>query len=1048
MSREVDLGGVEGLAFELMASSVGRYASINDWELLNNGVNVNLPYRTGAGPNDNLMFRTRVTVPETKHRWFIKILLTGNALIRINNEAWGYDEAHTYFPVNPGVNVIEVNATPRALFGQHTWDFRFDYAYLIEVNWSIMRLGLRLLALIDFIEHLPKDNPLRVDLEELLINVTKGIRVNPTLSQVTLTLMMLYDSPYSQFFNRMDLRRPDGSYVMGVGLHGLGVVKGFLSDIPKTIDPDSIPIHEIEDKLNSGLIKLSEKYPKEGLLVAVGHSHIDAAWLWPRGETIRKVIRTFSTMVNLIKEYGISFLQSSAQYYKWVEDNDPGLFNEVKKLIESGKWIIAGGMWIESDANIIDGESLARQFLYGQRYFLSRFGRMAKVGWLPDTFGFSANLPQIMRKSGIEVFSSWRIITHSLTEFPLHAFTWIGIDGSEIPTQVILVNYNNAHTPLNAYQAWSMYRGKDTLPQLIYPYGYGDGGGGPTREMIEYRELINELPSVPRVIEFREDDYVAALSSVKDKLPKWSGEIHVENFIGTYTTNLPIKELVAKSEAQLTDAEASVTMAYAVGAGDHGLSEINELWMRLLFNQFHDIVPGSAIKEVYDEAYSELRNLLLRSSELMSEAVSAVGRKLGLGDSLIVFNPLPWGRSGVIKIPRSIEVNLECQDNGEDRFVYVNTPAMGFSAYGVNGKCINPSNGVLVTRTGDGFSLENEYVKVNLNNKGDADSLIIKKSGVNVLKEPIKLMAHVERPLISDAWRFSLDSLNEGYELSTVSEPSLTITGPLISCVSSIKEFNKSRITQEVCLRKGSPVVEVKYSINWLDKGILVKTWINTVINAEEAVFDIPFGSLRRSTNPQVQLREGKIEVPALRWVDVSDNVKGLAVIAPSRHGYSVSGGRIGLSLLRSPTFPNPWSDVGEMETSIYLYPHLGNYQDAEVPRVTYEITHGLKYVIITGESRNQGVGQWSFMHVNPPEAMLTALKVAEDSMNELILRLYNPYERQVNVSIGINGVKVKGVTETDIIEKNEVGTLSGLNNILLKPFEIKTIRIKYDAGS
>ena len=293
MPNEVDLRSIEGFAFELAASSVGRYAPINDWEMLNSGLNVTLPYRTNAGPNDYLMFKARATVPESKHRWFIKILLNGNALVKVNNEAWGYDEAHTYFPVKPGGNIIEVHATPRALFGQHTWEFRFDYAYLIEVNWRIMRLGLRLLTLIDFIERLPKDNPLRGELEDLLANLTKGIRVSPTLSQITLTLMMLYDSPYSQFFSRMELRRPGGNYVMGVGLHGLGVVKGLLSDIPETINPDSIPINELEDELNRGLIKLSGKYPKEGLLIAVGHSHIDAAWLWPRGGTMRKVIRRF-----------------------------------------------------------------------------------------------------------------------------------------------------------------------------------------------------------------------------------------------------------------------------------------------------------------------------------------------------------------------------------------------------------------------------------------------------------------------------------------------------------------------------------------------------------------------------------------------------------------------------------------------------------------------------------------------------------------------------------------------------------------------------------
>ncbi len=1039
------LRGVEGLGFEITASSIGRFIPIKSW-IMGEGSSIELPFRVDATPNESFRFQASVSVPESKHRWFLKLLLSGNALVRIDNDAWGYDEAHTYFPLSPGNHTIMIEATPRTLFGQHMWEFRFNYAYLIEVNWDVLRLGLRLLALVDFASGLPSDSGLRRDLEELLINVTKGVRVNPTLSQITLMTLMLYDSPLSQWFSRGDLRRPPDSFIMNTGLYGLGVIKGHLGDVPKVIDDDSIAslVKGIEDKLNRGLSELTMKYPKEGVLLAVGHAHIDAAWLWPKAETINKVLRTFSTIVGLMREYDFSYIQSSAQYYEWVEHNDKGLFSEVSRLIKLGRWIIAGGMWIESDANIIDGESLVRQFLYGQRYFLSRFGKLAKIGWLPDTFGFSANLPQILRKSGIDVFVSWRIVTHELTQFPYHVFTWEGIDGSEIPTQVILVNYNNTHTPLNAYRAWSMYEGKGTLPQLIYPYGYGDGGGGPTREMLEYRDLMNRLPNIPSLVNLNEDDYASTLVNAKDKLPRWRGEIHVENFRGTYTTNLLIKELIAKAEAKLTDAELWVTLAYLTGAGDHGLSELEGLWKTLLFNQFHDIVPGSAIKEVYDDAYGELRSLLAKSEELINESTTAISKRFGIVNSLVVFNSAPWGRGGIIKVPRNVAVNSECQDFGDERLIYVEAPPVGFRAYAINGECVEPKDGVMVREDGGGFIMENSYVKVKVNSKGDIESIILKGSNAELINGSVKLMAHIEEPIVSDAWRFSLDSLNDGVEFNLASPPRVSIKGPLMSCIDVDKGFSKSRISQRICLSKYSPLIEVWSRIKWIDEGVLVKYWVNTTVESKEAVYDIPFGTLTRPTDPQVQVKEGKIEVPALRWVDLSDGAKGLAVISPSRHGYSVIGGRIGLSLLRSPTFPNPWSDLGDFETSIFIYPHMGDYKTAEVPKVTYDVMHELRHIIVSGvDELSNALGEWSFMELKPHKAVLTAVKTAEDSRNELIIRFYNPYDSSISMDITINdSYRPSTVVETNLIETEDHGSVN-LGSIVLEPYEVKTLRMR-----
>ena len=1037
----LDLRGVEGLAFELMASAVRRYAPIDTWVLVDYGEEVKLPYSVSADPGQVFRLRASVNVPQGKYRWFIKLMLSGNALVKIDGESWGYDEAHTYFPITPGEHAVYIEATPRLMFGQHEWGFRFNYSYLIEVDWGGLALGLKILQLVDLAEHLPADNPLRRDLEELLEGSIRGVRVSPTLTQAALALMLIYDQPAPLFFNRGDLRRPPGSYVFNAVVYGLGAVRGLIGDVEENIGEEEYSnlVRLIEGRVNEGLARLAEKYGKEGVLLAVGHSHIDAAWLWPKSETVRKVLRTFSTIVRLMDEYDFTYIQSSAQYYRWLEELDKGLLGKVSELVKRGRWIIAGGMWVESDTNIIDGESLARQFLYGQRYFLKTFGKIARIGWLPDSFGFSGNLPQIMRKSGIEVFSSWRIVTHELTEFPYHAFTWVGIDGTEIPTQVILVNYNNTHTPFNAYQAWSMYRGKGDLPTLIYPFGYGDGGGGPTREMLEYRDLINRIPGIPTVRNMSEDEFVSILKNAEGKLPKWVGEIHVENFRGTYTTNLPIKELMANAEASLTEAELWATLAHIAGVRRFGKVELDALWKTLLFNQFHDIVPGSAIREVYEEAYRELEEVISKSNSIIMDSIGSLARHYAPPGTLAVFNPAPWSRVEVIKIHGGLTINAECQEDHDGKYVLVEAPPMGFNTYKIGEECIKPSEGVSVSRVGGGLVLENSLVRVGVNNEGDIDSIVLKSDGVNMLREPAKILVHIEEPVRSDAWRFSLNSLADGAELSLKSGPTVVVEGPLISCIEVVKGFGRSTISQRICLRKNSPLVEIENTFNWVDRGVLVKYWLTTIISSDVAYYDIPFGVVKRTTKPEEQAKLGYVEVPALRWVDLSDGLRGIAVIAPSRHGYSASNGRIGLSLLRTPYHPNPWSDQGSFKTSIYIYPHRGDYEDAQVPKVAYEVMHRLRYVAVGNEAMGK-LPRLSFLEIKPGRAMLSAFKPSEDSDNEVVLRLYNPYYKDVEVEF-TGMLNLSNASEVDLIELNSYGFIGPLKALTLRPFEIKTIK-------
>jgi len=1037
----MDIRDVERRVFDIIASSIIRVIPVSTWKT--NEKDIVLPYRLDVTPDTISIFKTVVNVPSSPFKWFLKLLLSGNARIVIDgSKSFGYDEAHTYIPIEPGIHSIEIIASPRTLFGFHRWSISFDYAFLVEVSWDVMAIGLKLLQIIDFIHRLPKDDPLRTELESLLISAMMNTRIIPSLAQITVSLMFLYESPLFVIFRRGDLRDPYSDYLWLSGVYGVGVLKGYLEDIPKTsIDEAIVESHRIWNTIERGLERLREKYPKIGIMIAAGHSHIDAEWLWPRNETIEKVLRTFSTIVELMKEYkDFTYVQSSAQYYKWIEDRDPKLFQEIKKFVDEGRWIIVSGMWIESDTQLIDGESLARQFLYGQRYFMDRFGRISRIGWIPDSFGFSGNLPQIMRKSGIEVFITHKVMWNDTNEFPLHSFIWRGVDGSEIPVQVLINSYNETMTPWSIYSNWMRYKNKD-IPFMPYSYGYGDGGGGPTREMLEYIDLNNKLPRIPTIQVLNENEYIEKIKNVAKNLSKWEGELYVEIHRGTYTTNLKMKELMAKAEAILRELEIWNTIADIYGFKSLSKEHIESLWKIVLFNQFHDIIPGSSIREVYENAYRDLENVIKIAESNINDILINITKHTAKQQSLAIFNVLPWSRRGVLMIPKNLNIDaIECQETDYGRYIYVEAPPMGFKLYNVGGKCFEPRDGVIVKEIPSGIELENEYITIRIDSNGNISSIKLKDGDIELLKsQSNRLVAHVDRPGIFDAWDIRDDFLYQGEDMVLLDRPKITVKGPLVSCIEYTKGYKNSKIIQRLCIYKGSPVIEVNNRIVWNDKGLLIKIWFDTNINSEKAIFDIPYGAIERSTRFETSIEKARFEVPALRWMDLSDNEKGIAIIAPSRHGYSVIKNRIGLSLLRSPTFPNPWSDLGEFETTYYIYPHKGNYIEAEVPRIAYELIHKLRPVYVeSGENKEI---PYSYIKINPPISLIGTLKIAEDR-DGYILRIYNPYNIVAKVSLELSK-KPKQVIETNIIEVLSGNTVD-INNIELKPFEIKTLKLFY----
>jgi len=964
----------------------------------------------------------------------------GQPLVEISDtEKWGYDEAHTYFPIKPGSHRVLVKATPRTLFGYHTWSFRFGKALLVEASLDTIKTGLWLLELVEFTTSLPETSDLRAGISRLLVDVTRGLRLAISPKQIALATILLYEGPTGIFFTRRDLYKPYTDYVYLTGIYGTGIIKGLLEDPPAnyiTISDAHRVAREIEKRLLEGLSKLCEKYPKTGLLHIVGHSHIDAAWLWPQAETIEKVLRTFSTIVSLMREYEFTYIQSSAQYYKWVEERDSELFEKIKGLIENNKWIIAGGMWIESDTNLITGESLARQFLYGQRYFKEKFSRVAKIGFLPDSFGFSVNLPQLLHKSGLRVFIIHKVMWNDTTEFPYHTFKWRGIDGTEIPVQIIISSYGEPLSLVSLYKHWEKYRDKDRAPDLIYTYGYSNGGGGPTREMLNYIKLANAIPVVPEIRHLREEEYINVLENEVRKAPVYAGELYLEFHRGTYTTNLLIKELVAKSERLLVAVEIALSLLELYRGLEAEWGLLRELWEKLLLSEFHDVLPGSSIREVYVYAERDLREIIKTSRELIGRALNTIGTRGG--GYLLVFNPLPWIRRVLIKAPTEYGSlkGYECQDLGDYYAVLVPKiiPA-GVKTYEYTDTC-RAESGVRVITREDVIILKNEHLSIEVRDDGSISSLKLGPE-LEILREPSVLMVHSDMPGVFDAWEVTSEFLREGEVISASVEPQVVISGPLLSCVEVLREYSASRVNQLICVEKSSPLVKIKTTINWRDKNTLVKHWFKTAFKLMRAFYEVPFGVVERPTKMETPWEKARFEVPAVSWADFTSGDLGVAIISPSRHGYSARGGDFSLSLLRSPMFPNPWSDLGEYELTYYLYPHIGDYEIAEVPRVALEATTD----VYTSQADRELDS--SLIMVHPPRVILSAFKRSEDGEG-YIIRLYNPYSKETTVKITL-GFNAKYIYETDIPELEVLGVVGSYVNTLFlkfKPFEIKTLKV------
>ena len=839
-------------------------------------------------------------------------------------------------------------------------------------------------------------------------------------------------------------------------------------------------------------------YMKQFSIAAVGNSHIDMAWLWPWTETVEVVRNTFGTALQLMREYpDFKFTASTAQAYEWVEEKYPAMFQEIQQRVKEGRWEVIGGMWVEPDLNMPDGESLVRQVLYGKRYFQQKFGKDINIGWNPDSFGYNWQLPQIYKRSGIDYFVTQKLLWASeFTKFPYRLFWWQAPDGSRLLTY-FPSDYANQIDPQKMARdsatygpmMWKYNGGTDSAPvgalDMMYLYGVGDHGGGPTRQDLDTALRWQKGDLVYPQINFSTAaQYFADLEKDKAelKIPTWDGELYFQYHRGVQTSQSEEKRGNRQNEVLVLNAEKVAAIETLFGA-TYPQQNFDTAWKDILFNQFHDILPGSGIAINYVDAARRYAVASGIDRDSIQTALSDIAsRVISPGVSVLIFNPLSWTRTGEVEFevqfpngenkvgaigPDGNPLPIEVLDSNwrtgrlRVRLLATNVPALGYELVQLIPQATLPSAKLWLTATAD--SLENKFVRLKVDPKtGCITSLIDKRSKTEALALPVQsegsptaspdglpcgnlLQAFVDKPKRWDAWNIDADFVKQHWDLMQADEVKLVENTPLRAVIRVKHHFQKSSFVQDITLYPGVPRVDVHMKADWHEQHILLKVAFPVSARSDKATFEIPYGSVERPTTRNTPAEQAQFEVPALRWADISDATHGFSLLNDSKYGYDAKDNVLRLSLLRSPTWPDPETDQGQHEFTYSLYPHGGTWREAMTVRQGYE----LNYPLMT-QTTTQHPGtlpaEKSFFATTQDNVIITAIKKAADD-DALIVRFYEWAGKKGDVVLQLPW-KATQAWETNLMEVAPVPLqLDSTGNAVTvptNPYEIKTVKVRF----
>ncbi|MDB5080330.1 MAG: hypothetical protein JWP00_2254 [Chloroflexi bacterium] len=812
-------------------------------------------------------------------------------------------------------------------------------------------------------------------------------------------------------------------------------------------------------------------------VVSTGHAHIDVAWLWQLKHTRLKAANTFSTALYHMDRYPhFIFTQSQPQLYQYVKEDQPALYERIKQKVASGQWEPEGAMWVEADTNLTGGESLVRQFLFGQRFFREEFGRTSKVLWLPDVFGYSAALPQLIKGAGADYFITTKISWNETNRVPMDTFWWEGLDGSRVLAHFITAQnddhsqtyytYNGEMRPEVLALSWKNYRHKEINRELLLAYGYGDGGGGPTRPMVEAAGLLQhslspELPTAAtgKIADFM--DKLAGRAGQDPRLPEWVGELYLEFHRGTYTSQARVKRANRLAERDLHNAEFLASSALAMTGKAYPQQDLSEAWKIVLTHQFHDILPGSSIGEVYSDAVENYAQVSGITGRLIAEAGQSLVENLAAPDgALVVFNPVSWDRSEPVEIDQSQaeKLGLPYQNlaDGQALVQAGTVPSFGYRSFAPPA---NPTTGQANGLSVSSDWLENKYYRLELDSQGQITRLLDKAgyggAGREVLQpgQPGNVLQFFEdKPVEYDAW--NIDAYYEQKSYRPDQAPTITVVeqGPLRGGLKLEWLYQgRTRITQHLYIYAESRRIDFVTEVDWQERQTLLKVAFPVEVRNGRATAEIQFGNLERSTHRNTGWDKARFETCAHKWVDLSEGDYGVALLNDCKYGYDIHDSTMRLTLLRGPISPDPLGDLGLHRFTYSLLPHAGGWFEGGVHRAAYELNNPLLPVFkagtaTAGQNKAPGEPEFSLVQVEPSNVVVETVKRAEDS-NGLVVRLYECANRRGPFSLRFPW-PIASASEVNLLEEEKAAVqVSGNGQTIkgfLKPFEIKTFLVNF----
>jgi alpha-mannosidase len=847
-----------------------------------------------------------------------------------------------------------------------------------------------------------------------------------------------------------------------------------------------------------------------------GNAHIDAAWLWPWTETVDVVHRTFGTALQLMNEYpAYTYTQSAAAYNEWMADKYPALNSEIKQRIKDGRWEIVGGMWVEPDLNMPDGESLVRQLLVGKRWYKQAYGVDVRIGWNPDSFGYTWQLPQIYKKSGIDYFVTQKMTWNDTNKLPFKLFWWESPDGSKVLTYFPHDYVNLDLGPVRLSDDLATARQLSPgLMEMMDLYGVGDHGGGPTRAILDegfrwatpssasvaanggepvtpkyqfgtaqsfFSTVEQEIAPESRTWDYQSIPHYEAPVAVAGKvaIPTWDTEMYLEYHRGVYTTQAMHKKNMRDSEEEVLNAEKFSSLAWLFGA-KYPADELTEDWKKVLFNQFHDLAAGSGIGVIYKDAQKDYDWVRMSTNEISSGALETIVERINTSTSapnripIVVYNPLGWNRSGMVTVtahlPNGAVGNLildpqlpeeefrrapiytysrDADGTVELSFDAGDVPAMGYKVFEMTNHW-GPGGPPPPPRGAKELGLSGEGVAV-LVDKSTGCITSIKKGGIETLAPNScgnQLQFFKDLPKNYDAWNIDPGTLDVAPMTIDKADSVNLVAGYANAPIRVTYHWQNSKFIQTISLTSNGEI-DIDNDIDWHEKHVLLKAAFPLAVTSDFATYEIPYGAIERPTTRNNSWEKAQFEVPAIRWADLSGTgadgkVYGLSVLNQDKYGYDAVGNVLRLTLLRSPTWPDPDADQGHHHFHYALYPHAGTWKDALTVRHGWEYDYPLQAVVTTAHAGSLPA-EHSFASVSPENVVLTAVKKAEDA-NGLIFRVYEWAGKATTAEFHVPP-GATGATVTNLMEQPEGDALKVEGDVVkapIKPYEILTIRVDY----